>query len=102
MARIELAPEIREDFDRIIDHLLQHEVKNPQLRINAIISAIDLLESSPLVGRICDGELRELVIEQGTKGYVALYQYIEDIDVVFVLAIRSQREAGYARDDRET
>jgi hypothetical protein len=26
-----------------------------------------------------------------------LYRYIEQIDTVFVLAIRSQREAGYGR-----
>jgi len=28
---------------------------------------------------------------------MALYQYVDEIDTVFVLAIRSQREAGYAR-----
>jgi len=31
------------------------------------------------------------------RGYVALYRYIEQADTVFVLAIRSQREAGYGR-----
>lgn len=99
MATIELAPEIQQDFDRIIAHLLEHEVEAPDQRIGTIISAIDLLESSPLIGRPCQDELRELVIGRGAKGYVALYQYIQEIDVVFVLAIRSQREAGY---DRET
>lgn len=96
VARIELAPEIQQDFDRIIAHLLEHEVEAPELRVGEIISAIDLLESSPLVGRPCRDELRELVIAKGSKGYLALYQYVEEIDVVFVLAIRSQREAGYA------
>ncbi|MGJ8670117.1 MAG: type II toxin-antitoxin system RelE/ParE family toxin [Oceanococcus sp.] len=98
MARIELTPEIIEDLDRIIEHLLEHQVESPQERIEAITSAIDLLESSPLIGRICHRELRELVIGRSSKGYVALYQYVEAIDVVFVLAIRSQGEAGYARE----
>ncbi|MGH8579450.1 MAG: type II toxin-antitoxin system RelE/ParE family toxin, partial [Gammaproteobacteria bacterium] len=40
---------------------------------------------------------RELVIGRSARGYVALYRYIEQIDTVFVLAIRSQREAGYSR-----
>jgi hypothetical protein len=31
------------------------------------------------------------------RGYVALYRYVEQADTVFVLAIRSQREAGYGR-----
>jgi toxin ParE1/3/4 len=38
-----------------------------------------------------------LVIGRRARGYVALYRYIEQIDTVFVLAIRSQREAGYGR-----
>lgn len=101
MARVELAPEIAGDFDRIIDHLLEQQAATPQRRIDEIISAIDLLASSPLVGRPCEGELRELVIGQGSRGYVALYQYVEAIDVVFVLAIRSQREAGYARATKD-
>jgi toxin ParE1/3/4 len=37
------------------------------------------------------------VIGQGSRGYVALYRFVADIDAVFVLAIRSQRERGYKR-----
>ena len=37
--------------------------------------------------------MRELVIGHGSHGYVALYQFVPEIDVVFVLAIRAQREA---------
>jgi hypothetical protein len=40
---------------------------------------------------------RELVIGRHSHGYVALYRYVVEIDTVFVLALRSQREAGYAR-----
>lgn len=42
---------------------------------------------------------RELVIGRRSHGYVALYRFVSEIDTVFVLAIRSQREAGYF--DRE-
>ena len=35
----------------------------------------------------------------GCVGYVALYHFLPSIDTVFVLAIRSQREAGYGRED---
>ncbi|HUX25319.1 MAG TPA: type II toxin-antitoxin system RelE/ParE family toxin, partial [Burkholderiales bacterium] len=38
---------------------------------------------------------RELVIARGRTGYVALYDWLEPIDAVVVLALRHQREAGY-------
>ena len=38
---------------------------------------------------------RELVTGRKGRGFVALYQYIDVIDTVFILAVRSQREAGY-------
>jgi len=37
------------------------------------------------------------VIGRRSRGYVALYRYFAEIDTVFVLAVRSQREAGYTR-----
>jgi toxin ParE1/3/4 len=97
MSRIELAPEITEDFDRILDHLARHEIHDAAPRIRQIIDAISVLEQNPLIGRPLENGLRELVIGRQTRGYVALYRYIEMIDTVFVLAIRSQREAGYSR-----
>src|SRR5262245_18492894 len=100
MARIELAPETTDDFDRILDHLAKHEVEDAQSRIQGILDALDVLSDSPEIGRPIrqkKGGLRELIIGRRSRGYVALYRYVEEIDVVFVLAIRSQREAGYAR-----
>jgi len=32
-----------------------------------------------------------------SRGYVALYRYVPEIDRVFVLAVRGQREAGFVR-----
>jgi toxin ParE1/3/4 len=37
------------------------------------------------------------VIGRGARGYVALYRHVAEIDTVFILAIRGQKEAGYAR-----
>ena len=98
MARIELAPEIQDDFDRILDHLAEHEVEDAPRRIREIIQAIDVLQSNPLIGRSVGTDMRELVIGRRAHGYVALYRYVEQFDTVFVLAIRSQREAGYNRN----
>ncbi len=43
------------------------------------------------------GGKRELVIGRGSRGYVALYRSVPEVDTVFLLAIRNQREAGYLR-----
>ena len=97
MSRIELAPEVADDFDRILDHLAQYEVENRTARIDEIIQAINVLEHNPMIGRPALGQMNELVIGRHSHGYVALYRYVAAIDTVFVLAIRSQREAGYSR-----
>lgn len=99
MPRIELAPEVAGDFDRILDHLACHEVENPGQRIGEIIAAVEILEQNPLIGRPVANGKRELVIGRRSHGYVALYRYVPEIDTVFVLAIRSQREAGYSEQD---
>ena len=96
MSRIELAPEVGEDFDRILDHLAQHQVENPLLRIREIIEALNVLQHNPMIGRPAHNDKRKLVIGRSSHGYVALYRYIVEIDTVFVLAVRSQQEAGYA------
>ncbi|MES2295861.1 MAG: type II toxin-antitoxin system RelE/ParE family toxin [Pseudomonadota bacterium] len=97
MARIDLAPEIAEDFDRIPEYQVQHEVLDAAGRILEIIRAIDVLAHNPLIGRPVLNGKRELVIGRKGRGYIALYKYVDEIDTVFVLAVRSQREAGYAR-----
>lgn len=97
MSRIELAPETAEDFERIRDYLVLHDVQHVATRIRQIIEAISVLKHNPLIGRPARNACRELVIGRDSRGYVALYRYVEAIDTVFVLAVRSQREAGYAR-----
>ena len=99
MTRIEFAPAVTDDIDRIIDHLLQHDVKDAKARIQDIVRAVDVLDHNPLIGRPTEGGKRELVIGRHARGYIALYVYVEEIDVIFMLALRSQTEAGYARSE---
>ena len=98
MARVEFLPSVNEDLRRIISHLEQHEAEHIQERLGEIVSASNVLTDNPLIGRLTRNDLRELVIGQGAHGYLALYRYVIALDTVFILAIRAQREAGYARD----
>ncbi|MBM3343558.1 MAG: type II toxin-antitoxin system RelE/ParE family toxin [Betaproteobacteria bacterium] len=98
MARIELAPQVDNDFGRILNHLHVHDASNIESRIQDILTTIDVLSDSPWIGRPLRADLRELVIGRAARGYVALYRYIPEVATVFVLSIRAQREAGYARN----
>jgi len=97
MSRIELAPEVGDDLDRILEHLLTHQGADAPSHIEDIIKAIDVLERNPLIGWPARADLRELVIGRRARGYVALYRYVAELDAVFVLAIRGQKEAGYTK-----
>lgn len=96
MSRIELASGVGDDLDRILDHLESHDASNIPVRIREIIEAIGVLEHNPLIGRPASEGNRELIIGRRSFGYVALYRYMAEIDTVLVLALRSQREAGYS------
>jgi plasmid stabilization system protein ParE len=98
MPRIEFAPEVDADIERILGHLVRNEAGDAAERIREIIQAIDVLEQHPLIGRSAGGAMRELVIGRRARGYVALYRYVEELDTVFILALRGQREAGYASE----
>lgn len=98
MARVEFLPRVNEDLQRILGHLEQHEAEHIPDRLREIVSASDVLVDNPMVGRPQGGDLRELVIGRGVRGYVALYRYVAALDTVFVVAIRAQREGGYTDD----
>ena len=74
--------------------------KNPQAAKRAahtILQNFTMLEKHPDIGRPYPDmpELRELVIEFGASGYVALYRYKPPEDTVYILAFRHQKEVGY-------
>ena len=100
VSSIELAAELAEDFDRILDHLKQHQVEHKRERLDDMITALSVLARNPYIGRPCGDGKRELIIGRRANGYVALYRYVADLDMVFGLAIRSQREAGLRREDQ--
>jgi toxin ParE1/3/4 len=97
MARVELLPGVLDDLDRIFDHLAEHDVEGAPDRIAEMLNALDVLTTSPQIGRPTRHGKRELVIGTGARGYVALYQHAPELDAVFILAVRSQKEAGYRR-----
>ncbi|CAN7688349.1 type II toxin-antitoxin system RelE/ParE family toxin [Variovorax paradoxus] len=98
MPQVRFAPAALRDLERLREFL---RPKSPAVAARAgetIIKAVQVLRKQPMVGRPLEDlppEYREWVIDFGASGYVALYRYAGEGDVVTVLALRHQREAGY-------
>ncbi|MFZ5470244.1 MAG: type II toxin-antitoxin system RelE/ParE family toxin [Myxococcota bacterium] len=96
MATISLTARATEDLHRLFEFLVASDSTLAQETIHRIGEAIQILDRHPLMGRKVEHGLRELVISRGRAGYLALYRWHEQDDVVLVLVIRHQREAGYS------
>lgn len=92
MTEIFYAPRALADFDRLADFLLAQDETAAIETGKILIDAIAHLARHPLVGRIVEHGLRELVISRGRTGYVALYRFDAERDLIIVLAIKHQRE----------
>lgn len=83
------------DVEALVDFLMEQDAVAAGETFDLLSEAIAVLERHPLIGRPVEHGLRELVVSRGRTGYVALYRFREQEDVVLILAIRHQREAGY-------
>jgi plasmid stabilization system protein ParE len=95
LAQVILGERARSNLERLVEFLATEDPVAGAQVFDLILDALTVLERHPQIGRPAEEELRELVISRGRSGYVALYQYREADDLVVVLALRHQREAGY-------
>lgn len=95
MARISYSSRALADLERISDFLSAEGLDAQREALDLIDEAISILDRHPLIGRLAEHDMRELVISQGRTGYVALYGYEIDSDAMLILALRHQREAGF-------
>lgn len=96
MASIRLSARAFADLERIFEFLAERDPATALAATRRIRDAILILSDHPLIGRRADALRRELIVSYGRTGYVALYRWFPKHDTVLVLAIRHQREAGYA------
>ncbi len=98
MVKIVYAQQAVNDLLRLTDFLIESNPTAALATINLIEEAIMLLERHPLIGRLIDDALRELIISRGKSGYVALYSYENKKNTILILTIRHQRETGIIFD----
>ncbi|MGQ0654459.1 MAG: type II toxin-antitoxin system RelE/ParE family toxin [Betaproteobacteria bacterium] len=94
MAQVKLSRGAQADLDRLFEFLLTQDAQAADEAVTMIYDALSVLPRHPLIGRPAEEELRELVISHGKSGYVALYYFNAPLDVVQVVSLRHQREAG--------
>lgn len=95
MAQVIYSAEALADLERVGEFLLEQAPESAPQALARVTDAVVILADHPLIGRRAEGELRELVISHGNSGYLALYRFDPVRDVVRLLRIRHQREAGY-------
>lgn len=86
-----------EDLQRLFDFLAEQDLVAAERARTVISQAIEVLQTFPFSCRKASPQnpfLRELVINFGGGGYVALFE-VEDAKTVTVLAVRHQREDDY-------
>ena len=98
MAQLIYSPQALADLERLTDFLLETEPAAALETAVLISEAVQVLGNHPLVGHPAEHDMKELVISRGRTGYIALYSYEEQHDTVLVLAVRHQRESGYAAE----
>lgn len=96
MSQVKLSPRAQSDIKRLYDFLAVKDASVASSAVDAIVSSFIPLTRLPKIGRKKDGtDLRELIIEFGSSGYVALYDFDEDVDEVVITALRHQKENDY-------
>jgi plasmid stabilization system protein ParE len=93
MPLVRFAPAALRDLERLRDFLRPKNPTAAKRAAMAIIKAVHLLGQHSHIGRPVEEiglEYRELVIDFGDSGYVALYR--DEADFVTVLSLRHQKE----------
>ena len=98
MARVQITTRALAELERLFDFLAEHNPKLARERMLSVRQAFELLSDHPLLGRQAEDGRRELILSRGRFGYVAKYRWVRAGDVVLILAVRHQLEAGYREE----
>ena len=98
MPRLIWTPPALRDVQRLYRFLADKNPDAAMRAVKAIRDGVKVLARQPGVGRPVQDmptQYREWMINFGDSGYLALYRQAEAVDLVAILAVRHQREAGY-------
>lgn len=80
---------------RLHRFLAEKDVTIGSRALDEIYASLVPLTRMPKIGRPVQAGLRELIIDFGNSGYLALYDFDETAGEIVVLAVRHQKELSY-------
>jgi plasmid stabilization system protein ParE len=101
--KVQFSASAVDDLEQLFDFALQRELDSetgdldiPERIVQAIKDGVAFLETTPFACRKAgsDSFVRELIIQFGSAGYVALFEIVDNSTVI-IGAIRHQREDDY-------
>lgn len=95
--RLRYTKQAGEDLIRLFRFQAERDVGIAERALAAIAKSLELLRDHPFACRKAapgNPVLRELIISFGASGYVALFEIVDDSNVL-VLAVRHQLEEDY-------
>ena len=95
MTRLKYSNRANTDLIRLYKFLAAKDVAAAQNAIKEIRDALAALMRAPKIGRPVEQGFRECIIDFGSSGYLALYDFDEMHDEVVVYAVRHQKENDY-------
>jgi plasmid stabilization system protein ParE len=95
MPRIKYANRAQFDLVRLYNFLSEKDVSVALRAIQQIRDSIAVLGHAPKIGRRAEEGFRECIIDFGSSGYLALYDFDELLDAITVHAVRHQKENDY-------
>lgn len=98
MARVQVTTRALAELERLLDFFAEHNSKLARERMVSVRRAFELLADHPLLGRKAEDGRRELILSRGKSGYMAKYRWLPTENIVLILAVRHQLEAGYNGD----
>ena len=98
MARVEVTARAFRDLERLFDFVAEVDPKRALKTLSSVRAAFEVLADHPLLGRVAEDGRRELVLSRGRFGFIAKYRWLSNQEVVLILTVRHQREAGYTEE----
>jgi plasmid stabilization system protein ParE len=95
VARVEVTARALRDLERLLDFVARADAKRALAQLSSVRAAFEVLADHPLLGRVAEDGRRELVLSRGKYGTSQKCRWLPAEDVVLILAVRHQREAGY-------
>lgn len=95
MPRLRYSYRANNDLIRLYKFLAEKDLTAAQSAIKEIRDALTTLMHAPKIGRPAEEGFREYIIDFGSSGYLALYDFDEIRNEIVVYAVRHQKELAY-------